>query len=126
MSEFVFRNVRIHATDVDATFAGQVRAGVFPAGEIRRVPVACRATIGSVGNADHMNIELGKAGRKRWMGRRPHVRGTAMNPIDHPHGGGSHQHVGRPSTVGYDAPPGKKVGRLSPKPKRIRERKQRR
>jgi len=60
----------------------------LPSGEIRRVPVACRATIGSVGNADHMNIELGKAGRKRWMGRRPHVRGTAMNPIDHPHGGG--------------------------------------
>lgn len=60
----------------------------LPSGEIRRVPVQCRATIGSVGNADHMNIELGKAGRKRWMGRRPHVRGTAMNPIDHPHGGG--------------------------------------
>ncbi|REJ67574.1 MAG: 50S ribosomal protein L2 [Planctomycetota bacterium] len=60
----------------------------LPSGEIRRVPSACRATIGSCGNADHMNIVLGKAGRKRWMGRRPHVRGTAMNPIDHPHGGG--------------------------------------
>ncbi len=60
----------------------------LPSGEIRRVPAACRASIGKVGNADHMNIELGKAGRKRWMGRRPHVRGTAMNPIDHPHGGG--------------------------------------
>jgi large subunit ribosomal protein L2 len=60
----------------------------LPSGEIRRVPAGCRATIGAVGNADHMNIELGKAGRKRWMGRRPHVRGTAMNPIDHPHGGG--------------------------------------
>ncbi len=60
----------------------------LPSGEIRRVPAACRATIGSIGNADHMNIELGKAGRKRWLGRRPHVRGTAMNPIDHPHGGG--------------------------------------
>ena len=60
----------------------------LPSGEIRRVPAACRATIGTVGNADHMNIVLGKAGRKRWLGRRPHVRGTAMNPIDHPHGGG--------------------------------------
>jgi large subunit ribosomal protein L2 len=60
----------------------------LPSGEIRRVPAACRATIGKVGNAEHMNITLGKAGRKRWLGRRPHVRGTAMNPIDHPHGGG--------------------------------------
>jgi large subunit ribosomal protein L2 len=60
----------------------------LPSGEIRRVPSQCRATIGKVGNADHMNISLGKAGRSRWLGRRPHVRGTAMNPIDHPHGGG--------------------------------------
>lgn len=60
----------------------------LPSGEIRRIPSACRATIGSMGNSEHMNIVLGKAGRKRWLGRRPHVRGTAMNPIDHPHGGG--------------------------------------
>jgi large subunit ribosomal protein L2 len=60
----------------------------LPSGEIRRVPANCRATVGSIGNADHMNIVLGKAGRKRWLGRRPHVRGTAMNPVDHPHGGG--------------------------------------
>ncbi len=60
----------------------------LPSGEIRRIPSACRATIGSTSNADHMRIVLGKAGRKRWLGRRPHVRGTAMNPIDHPHGGG--------------------------------------
>jgi len=60
----------------------------LPSGEIRRVPATCRATIGTVGNSEHMAIVLGKAGRKRWMGRRPHVRGTAMNPIDHPHGGG--------------------------------------
>ena len=60
----------------------------LPSGEIRRVPAACRATIGSIGNSEHMNIRLGKAGRSRWMGIRPHVRGTAMNPIDHPHGGG--------------------------------------
>ena len=60
----------------------------LPSGEIRRVPATCRATIGVVGNSEHMGIVLGKAGRKRWLGRRPHVRGTAMNPIDHPHGGG--------------------------------------
>jgi large subunit ribosomal protein L2 len=60
----------------------------LPSGEIRRVPSVCRATIGKVGNSEHMAIRLGKAGRKRWLGRRPHVRGTAMNPIDHPHGGG--------------------------------------
>jgi large subunit ribosomal protein L2 len=60
----------------------------LPSGEIRRIPSACRATIGQIGNSDHMNVVLGKAGRKRWLGRRPHVRGTAMNPIDHPHGGG--------------------------------------
>jgi large subunit ribosomal protein L2 len=60
----------------------------LPSGEIRRVPSRCKATIGSVGNSDHMGIVLGKAGRKRWLGRRPHVRGTAMNPVDHPHGGG--------------------------------------
>ena len=60
----------------------------LPSGEIRRVPANCRATVGKIGNADHMNIVLGKAGRKRWLGRRPHVRGTAMNPVDHPHGGG--------------------------------------
>ncbi|MFV2065367.1 MAG: 50S ribosomal protein L2 [Pirellulales bacterium] len=60
----------------------------LPSGEIRRVSSACRATIGSTGNSDHMGVVLGKAGRKRWLGRRPHVRGTAMNPVDHPHGGG--------------------------------------
>jgi len=60
----------------------------LPSGEIRRVPAACRATIGAVGNPDHMNIEIGKAGRNRWKGIRPSVRATAMNPIDHPHGGG--------------------------------------
>jgi large subunit ribosomal protein L2 len=60
----------------------------LPSGEVRRVPSVCRATVGRVGNSDHMNVRLGKAGRARWLGRRPHVRGTAMNPIDHPHGGG--------------------------------------
>ncbi len=60
----------------------------LPSGEVRMVLTACRATIGQVGNQDHENAEIGKAGRKRHMGRRPHMRGSAMNPVDHPHGGG--------------------------------------
>ena len=60
----------------------------LPSGEIRRVPSTCRGTIGKVGHSEHGSVVLGKAGRSRWLGRRPHVRGTAMNPIDHPHGGG--------------------------------------
>lgn len=60
----------------------------LPSGEVRRVPGQCRATIGKISNPDHDAVRLGKAGRKRWLGWRPHVRGTAMNPIDHPHGGG--------------------------------------
>ncbi len=60
----------------------------MPSSEMRRVLVTCRATIGEVGNSDHGNIKIGKAGRARWMGIRPTVRGTVMNPVDHPHGGG--------------------------------------
>ena len=60
----------------------------LPSGEVRMVLLECKATIGQVGNLDHENISIGKAGRKRWMGKRPHVRGVAMNPVDHPHGGG--------------------------------------
>ena len=60
----------------------------LPSGETRKVPGNCLATIGQVGNLDHENISLGKAGRKRWLGRRPHNRGVSMNPVDHPHGGG--------------------------------------
>jgi large subunit ribosomal protein L2 len=60
----------------------------LPSGEVRLVSQNCWATIGRVGNADAFNLTLGKAGRKRWLGRRPHVRGSAMNPVDHPHGGG--------------------------------------
>jgi len=60
----------------------------LPSGEVRRVSSECRATIGVIGNAEHMNISLGKAGRKRWMGRKPHQRGTSQNPVSHPMGGG--------------------------------------
>ena len=60
----------------------------LPSGEMRLVRADCRATVGSIGNADHQNVKIGKAGRKRHMGVRPQTRGTAMNPVDHPHGGG--------------------------------------
>ena len=60
----------------------------LPSGELRRVLLTCRATVGQVGNSDHENISGGKAGRSRWRGKRPTVRGSAMNPVDHPHGGG--------------------------------------
>jgi len=60
----------------------------LPSGEVRMVPVDCRATIGQLSNVEQENVNLGKAGRKRWVGKRPHVRGVAMNPVDHPMGGG--------------------------------------
>ena len=60
----------------------------LPSGEMRRVLLTCRATVGQVGNVDHGNVTGGKAGRSRWLGKRPAVRGSAMNPVDHPHGGG--------------------------------------
>jgi len=60
----------------------------MPSGELRKIRLECRATVGQVGNLDRSNIEIGKAGRTRWLGWRPTVRGTVMNPIDHPHGGG--------------------------------------
>lgn len=66
----------------------------LPSGEVRRVPTSCRATLGVVGNSEHSAIVLGKAGRKRWMGVRPHVRGTAMNPVAHPMGGGEGRNSG--------------------------------
>src|SRR6187397_1706660 len=60
----------------------------MPSGEIRKINIECLATIGQVGNVDHENVSIGKAGRSRWLGQRPHVRGVAMNPVDHPLGGG--------------------------------------
>jgi large subunit ribosomal protein L2 len=66
----------------------------LPSGEMRKVRVECKATIGQVGNLEHENIQLGKAGRTRWLGRRPRVRGVAMNPIDHPMGGGEGKSAG--------------------------------
>ncbi len=72
----------------------------LPSGELRKVPAACMATIGQVGNTDHENVKIGSAGRKRNMGWRPTVRGSVMNPCDHPHGGGEGKSpVGRPGPV---------------------------
>lgn len=80
----------------------------MPSGEIRNVEVACRATIGEVGNSDHGNITWGKAGRMRWKGKRPKVRGVVMNPVDHPHGGGEGRTSGGRHPV---SPWGKPEGR---------------
>ena len=71
----------------------------MPSGEMRRVPADCMATVGQVSNVEHALVKLGKAGRNRWMGRRPTVRGSAMNPLDHPHGGGEGK-----SPIGHPGP----------------------
>ncbi len=73
---------------------GKYAVVLLPSGELRRIHTSCRATIGRIGNTDHQNVKLGKAGRRRHMGRRPTVRGTAMNPVDHPMGGGEGRTAG--------------------------------
>ncbi|MCD8483850.1 MAG: 50S ribosomal protein L2 [Verrucomicrobia bacterium] len=86
----------------------------MPSGEIRMVNAECRATIGEVGNGQHQNIKLGKAGRNRWLGRRPRVRGVAMNPVDHPMGGGE----GRTSGGGHPVSPWGQLAKGYPTRKR--------
>jgi len=76
----------------------------LPSGELRQVHYNCRATIGQVGNLEHENQVIGKAGRSRWLGRRPVVRGTAMNPVDHPHGGGEGRAKGRHPVTPWGKP----------------------
>ncbi len=76
----------------------------LPSSEMRRVPLTCRATVGQVGNVDHENISSGKAGRSRWLGKRPGVRGTAMNPVDHPHGGGEGKSKGHHPVTPWGVP----------------------
>ncbi len=76
----------------------------LPSGEMRRVPLTCRATVGQVGNTDHANTQSGKAGRSRWLGKRPAVRGTAMNPVDHPHGGGEGKNKGHHPVTPWGVP----------------------
>ncbi|MEY3496752.1 MAG: hypothetical protein RJA80_975, partial [Actinomycetota bacterium] len=87
---------------------GQLAQLRLPSGEIRSVDVRCRATVGEVGNAEQSNISWGKAGRKRWKGVRPTVRGVVMNPVDHPHGGGEGKTSGGRHPVN---PSGKPEGR---------------
>jgi large subunit ribosomal protein L2 len=105
----VLRNIplgtQIHNIELNVGHGGQMARGAgsyaqlmakegkfaqvkLPSGEVRMVPLDCRATIGQVGNLGHESVSFGKAGRRRWKGRRPRVRGVAMNPVDHPHGGG--------------------------------------
>lgn len=79
----------------------------LPSGEIRMININCKATIGQVGNLEHMNVKLGKAGKKRYLGRRPHVRGVVMNPVDHPMGGGE----GRSSGGGHPMSPWGKLAK---------------
>jgi large subunit ribosomal protein L2 len=76
----------------------------LPSGELRNVWGENRATIGQVGNTEHENLVIGKAGRSRWLGRRPKVRGTAMNPVDHPHGGGEGRSKGRHPVTPWGKP----------------------
>ena len=87
----------------------------LPSGEMRMVPATCKGTVGVVGNAEHELVQLGKAGRKRWLGKRPSVRGVAMNPVDHPLGGGEGKSSGgrHPSS-----PWGKPEGRTRAKKKK--------
>ena len=93
----------------------------LPSSEVRKVPIVCRATVGQVGNVDHENMMIGKAGRSRWMGKRPHIRGVATNPCDHPHGGGEARSTcGRPSTTPWGKPTyGLKTRRKQPGDKMI-------
>jgi large subunit ribosomal protein L2 len=93
---------------------GQFATLRLPSTEMRRVPIDCRATVGEVGNTEHGLISLGKAGRNRWKGRRPHTRGVAMNPVDHPLGGGEGKSSGGRHPV---SPWGKKEGRTRKKNK---------
>ena len=86
----------------------------LPSTEMRRVPIDCRATIGEVGNSEHELISIGKAGRARWKGKRPQTRGVAMNPVDHPHGGGEGKTSGGRHPV---SPWGKPEGRTRDKTK---------
>jgi large subunit ribosomal protein L2 len=96
----------------------------LPSGEVRLFSLNCRAAIGQVGNLEHANITIGKAGRSRWLGKRPHIRGVATNPVDHPHGGGEARSTpGRPSTTPWGKPTyGYKTRRKKPSDKFILKR----
>jgi len=108
---------------------GQYAVVLMPSGELRRIHIECMATIGRVGNTDHQNVKLGKAGRNRHRGRRPKVRGTAMNPVDHPMGGGEGRTAGgrHPcSPTGVLAKGGRTRSRSNPSDKFIIRRRKKR
>jgi large subunit ribosomal protein L2 len=119
------RFVRAAGTAAVVVTQGEETVVRMPSGEFREFNPRCRATVGVIAGGGRREKPLAKAGRKIHATRSKakaafKVRGVAMNAVNHPHGGGAHQHVGRPSTVGRNAPPGRKVGRLSPKRKRGR------
>ncbi len=124
------RFVRAAGTQAIVVSHGEKTVVQLPSGQFVALHNACRAVIGAVAGAGRSEKPFAKVGKKYHAFRSLskayfHVRGVAKNPVDHPHGGGAHQHVGRPSTVGYDAPPGRKVGRLSPKPARLKAKRRR-
>jgi len=99
---------------------GDVATLRLPSTEMRRVPIDCRATVGEVGNAEHDLVKIGKAGRNRWKGVRPQTRGVAMNPVDHPHGGGEGKTSGgRHPTSPWGKPEGRTRNRKKPSEKMI-------
>ena len=123
----------VRAAGTTAVVVSQAERVVLqlPSGQFRTFDPKCMATIGVIAGAGRGERPFAKAGKQVLAYRsiaKPAVwvRGVAMNPVDHPHGGGAHQHVGRPSTVSWHASPGRKVGRLSPIPKRIKEKRKRR
>ena len=123
----------VRAAGMGATLvsAGARPVVQLPSGQFKSFEPECRATVGRTAGGGHKTKPFAKAGKKYHTLKSkaikyPRVRGVAMNPVAHPHGGGGHQHVGRASTVSANAPPGRKVGRLSPKKKRSKRRKGRR
>lgn len=115
--------VRAAGTSATITGHGEKTTIQLPSGQLKSLQSNCKATIGMIAGGGRTDSPIYKAGKHWHMTRSsakvwPSVRGVAMNPVDHPHGGGSHQHVGKPSTVSRNAPPGRKVGRLSPQKKR--------
>ncbi|HTY46127.1 MAG TPA: 50S ribosomal protein L2 [Methanomassiliicoccales archaeon] len=116
------RYVRSSGSSATIVSRGDKVVVLMPSGSFKTFDPRCRASIGTVAGGGHTEKPFGKAGNKFHAYRSRskayfHVKGVAMNPVNHPHGGGSHPHVGKPSTVGRNAPPGRKVGRLSPKKK---------
>jgi large subunit ribosomal protein L2 len=114
--------VRAGGTSAIIVSRGKVVTIQLPSGSFKNLPGQCRAIIGMVGGGGRPDLPFAKAGKKvHSIGAKaqvyPTVSGVAMSPVNHPHGGGGHQHVGKPSTVSRHAPPGQKVGRMSPKKK---------